>query len=258
MYYQSYMNYQDEYVKGLRRLSMESWKISINKETLLPDKKRAFKNYVLIFSPKGKLNTAYLYKYSDENKIDHVKKLQFAYDFKSRMKMVMEMNLFSDELCLLAEFEYDEYDRIANEQIRSFSRFSEFEKEYHHHYEKNYHSIRYFDEDLNDGLIECLHEEWHNDRGDLTAFKFWSETNGVHIWERYILNERGETELTFSLSDNGKIRETHPPSLFNWKCETVEEGKDKRTEHHFFQGELKRIDEYNMKFYELGSVDVRR
>lgn len=258
MYYQSYLNYQEMYEKGLRRIQLNSWRLITNKQTLLPEKKRSFKNFILIFSPKGKLGTGYFYNYNDSQQINYVKKKTYAYDHKGCIKSIMASNLYTDELDYIAAFEYDEQGRILNENIKRFSGYSEIEKEYHHRYEKNYHAIHFFEEDVGDDLVECLHEEWYNDKGDIIEFKFWSETGGIHVWERYILNESGQTELTFNISENGKIDEVYAPGENLWTSKTLTDGKHKRTELFFKEGELSRMEEYEMKFYEVGSMDVRR
>jgi len=247
MYFEQHTDYLKQYKKGVKKISFRNKRPVISKdfEFILEN---CYRGYDLLFSAKGLLDTSYEYFYRN-NKITNVEKYSYAYSDTGKLLHILSINAITNVLTKSIQFDYDEEGRIESEYIMHYSRsIYYFEQEIRHSYGKNYHKVEYNDEGLEEELY-YIGETWFNDNGHVVEYKFWSSEAGIHVWDKYELNEAGEILKQYYINDQGEKIEEEPP---DYQLETIVEADDNKgflCETDFKDGELIRIREMRTEFY---------
>ena len=245
MYYEEHKDYTRQYKKDIRKISSRTQSPKLTKSLDLEFRNHS-KSYDLHFSRSGILTGSYFYRYN-ENKISEVIRNTYSYDKYGNMSVILSMNAINNVLSLLIEFEYNEGGKILHEIVTHYYKYNDsfYIQEFYHSYKENYHKVEYNDEGLEED-VQCISEEWYNDNGDIIERKFWSSEAGIHIWDKYVLDDAGNWK-EFNVNEDGSLVEQKYD--YRWET-TVEESEGFERVTDFRDGEPMWIREKKTEFYE--------
>lgn len=244
MYYEEHIDYIRQYKNNIRKISYRTHRPKLTKSLDLEFTNHS-KSYDLHFSKSGILTNSYFYRYI-KNKITQIILNTYSYDKNNNINFILSVNAITNVLDLLVEFEYNEQGKILHEIVTHYSKYDDsfYIQEFYHSYKENYHKVEYNDEGLEED-VQYVSEQWFNEKGDIIERKFWSSEDGIHIWDKYVLDDAGKWK-EFDVNEDGSLVERKID--YKWESTLeVSEGFERVTD--FRDGEPMWIKEKKIEFY---------
>lgn len=202
MFLTSYYKYHSEYEKDAKRIIVRSYRPKVLKEHPYLSFEKYPDNFELFFDKTCELLMA-INKIGDESE-----KTLFRYNNKHNLMYETTRNIAKDELISVAEYKYDNEDRIIQETYRTIEDNKEDEEisENTYSYSKNKTIIKRICGIEGD---ECEEYIIYNERRQVIEQKAILNNDEVIWWEKFEYDDSGKIIRELDIFENGESKEVH-------------------------------------------------